>query len=320
MTVNGAHLYPQRPRFFAMKFLRLLTKTAAAQTIGADACWLLTIIATLEDVTHYRRGVTFYNEQLQALVGVKRWHTFDTIRQRAIDAGWLHYQAPPSGVRGKPGVYWVIIPDDADGLSDSFLDEGQPSTLSVDAQGSPSSESVDARVDARVYGGVDARVELPYPTPTPNSNTSSCPAAAAADEPDWKDIRKPGLLSNPKRIAFTDEDKLLADWFWQTVVALQPDRKPPKIEDWANTIRLMRTRDNRTHDQVRDLFERVQRNDFWRVNILSPSKLREKWDDLKLRLQGNANGTGQPNGRRASVDRAGAGAIHNPAVKVGAGF
>src|SRR5262245_38558243 len=119
--------YPRRPKFFAMKFLRLICKTAAAQTIGSEACWLLTIIVTLEDVKRYREGVTFYNEQLMPLLGCTRWHTFDRVRRRAIDGGWLHYEAPPSGVRGKPGIYWVTIPVEAEGLPDTFSDEGEPS-------------------------------------------------------------------------------------------------------------------------------------------------------------------------------------------------
>lgn len=170
--MSHGRTYPERPRFFAMKFLRLLNKTAAAQTLGADACWLLTIVVTTEDVAHYRRGVTYFNEQLMSLLGLTRWHTFNAIRARAVESGWLHYEAPPSGVRGKPGVYWVTIPAEAEGLPDNFQDEGAPSTLSVDAQQQPSSDSVDARVDARVYGGVDACVEpsypIPNPTPTPN--------------------------------------------------------------------------------------------------------------------------------------------------------
>ncbi len=59
-------------RFFAMKFLRLLVKTAAAQTIGTDGCWLLTIVVTTEDKTRYRRGVTFYNEQLNLRTQLER--------------------------------------------------------------------------------------------------------------------------------------------------------------------------------------------------------------------------------------------------------
>jgi hypothetical protein len=119
-----------------------------------------------------------------------------------------------------------------------------------------------------------------------------------------------------KKPVFTADDMTTAEWFWKTIEAMQPGRKAPKLKQWANTVRLMRDRDGRTIEQIRALFERVQRDSFWRVNVLSPDKLREKWDDLNLRLQENVNGTGKHNGRRPAVDRAGPGQVHDTSRKV----
>lgn len=49
---------------------------------------------------------------------------------------------------------------------------------------------------------------------------------------------------------------------------------------WANEFRLMRTRDNRTPEQIRYLITWTAKHDFWSGIVLSPSKLREKWDQL----------------------------------------
>ena len=46
----------------------------------------------------------------------------------------------------------------------------------------------------------------------------------------------------------------------------------------------MCTRDGRNHRQICELFGRAQRDAFWCRNVLSPSKLREKWDELSLKL------------------------------------
>ena len=46
----------------------------------------------------------------------------------------------------------------------------------------------------------------------------------------------------------------------------------------------MRTVDGRSHRQICDLFKRIQNDPFWCRNVLSPSKLREKWDELIIRL------------------------------------
>jgi len=66
----------------------------------------------------------------------------------------------------------------------------------------------------------------------------------------------------------------------ERIEQMQPGRKKPDLAKWANSVRLMREQDGRTDDDIRGLFQRVQADDFWRVNILSPDKLRAKWDDL----------------------------------------
>lgn len=60
--------------------------------------------------------------------------------------------------------------------------------------------------------------------------------------------------------------------------------REPNWTSWANEIRLMRTIDGRTHRQICEMFRRVQADPFWCRNVLSPSKLREKWDELIIRL------------------------------------
>ena len=52
----------------------------------------------------------------------------------------------------------------------------------------------------------------------------------------------------------------------------------------------MRERDGRTHEGIRDLFRWANADSFWKTNILSPGKLRKKFDDLLLKQQFNGNG------------------------------
>lgn len=60
--------------------------------------------------------------------------------------------------------------------------------------------------------------------------------------------------------------------------------KEPNWTVWANDVRTMRMLDGRSHRQICEMFGRVQRDPFWVKNIMSPSKLREKWDELVIRL------------------------------------
>ena len=113
--------YPaDRGAFFAQRYCRLLTKSCAAQEIGPEACWLLTIIANLEDAKRYSAPVTFFNEQLSPLCGFGGSKRLVAVRNRAVQAGWLHYER---GGKGRPGRYWVTIPKAFQVLDDSPCDE-----------------------------------------------------------------------------------------------------------------------------------------------------------------------------------------------------
>ena len=61
-------------------------------------------------------------------------------------------------------------------------------------------------------------------------------------------------------------------------------KRPTVGKRWHRAARLMLDRDGRTVEQVRYLIDWSQRDEFWRTNILSMSKLREKFDQLRLRV------------------------------------
>ncbi|MFW3801375.1 replication protein [Klebsiella variicola] len=87
----------------------------------------------------------------------------------------------------------------------------------------------------------------------------------------------------------TADDLKAARWIHSLRLTVNSSLSEPKWVEWANTIRLMRLQDNRTHFEICDLFKWANKDDFWKDNILSPSSLRRKWDDLttkRLRSQG----------------------------------
>jgi hypothetical protein len=58
--------------------------------------------------------------------------------------------------------------------------------------------------------------------------------------------------------------------------------KPPTITaKWRDAARLLLDRDGRTFDQVTRAIDWCQDDEFWRANILSMPKLREKYDQLR---------------------------------------
>ena len=60
---------------------------------------------------------------------------------------------------------------------------------------------------------------------------------------------------------------------------------PTVTESWVKEIRLMIERDGRTVEQIRYIIDWCQDDSFWRSNILSPSKLRAKFDQLRLNAE-----------------------------------
>ncbi|EHL7578940.1 hypothetical protein NZZ09_005560, partial [Escherichia coli] len=102
------------------------------------------------------------------------------------------------------------------------------------------------------------------------------------------------VFSAKKRQWGSQEDLACAQWIWGRIVGLYEQAasddgeimrpKEPNWTVWANDVRTMRMLDGRSHRQICEMFGRVQRDPFWVKNIMSPSKLREKWDELVIRL------------------------------------
>jgi hypothetical protein len=100
-----------------------------------------------------------------------------------------------------------------------------------------------------------------------------------------------------RALRFDGGDAEVARWMFDRVRALDPTAKEPNLDRWADTIRLMREKDGKSPDDIRDLFDRANRDNFWQANVLSPSKLREKWGTLHVKLR-VSNGKASTNGHR----------------------
>lgn len=96
--------YPKRGQMFAIQYLRWLCDSGAASEVGPDAVAVLAAVVTVEDELHYNRPPNFYNEQLQRRSGILSIHALIRARNRAVEAGLLHYQP---AIKRKPGVYFV---------------------------------------------------------------------------------------------------------------------------------------------------------------------------------------------------------------------
>lgn len=103
-------------------------------------------------------------------------------------------------------------------------------------------------------------------------------------------------VSSPKGDKWgTADDLKAAQWIFQLITRISPSAKTPNWSGWANDVRLMREQDNRTHSDICQMFKFANQDSFWKSNILSPAKLREKWTQLEAKR--NTHGQGKPSGR-----------------------
>lgn len=86
-----------------------------------------------------------------------------------------------------------------------------------------------------------------------------------------------------KNLHYENGDLETAETIYNLILTLNPKHKKPAMESWANEIRLMREKDSYSHSEILSLFRFANSDDFWKSNILSPKKLRDKWDVLTIK-------------------------------------
>jgi hypothetical protein len=88
----------------------------------------------------------------------------------------------------------------------------------------------------------------------------------------------------------------LSVYFYERILENNPEHKQPNLQTWSEDVRKMLEIDNRTEEQIRYLMKWVQEDDFEKVNVLSPSKLRKRFDQLVLKVkQQKGNKKQEPN-------------------------
>jgi hypothetical protein len=114
----------------------------------------------------------------------------------------------------------------------------------------------------------------------------------------------------------SDQGNALAELLKKRILTNNPKAKvtDAQLQKWALEAERMMRLDGRTEAEVRELIEWSQGDSFWKSNILSMAKLREKFDQLTLKAgEGRKHGDG-------SSQRFGkpSGAVHEDTAKYAA--
>jgi hypothetical protein len=125
----------------------------------------------------------------------------------------------------------------------------------------------------------------------PDTDDSQRPDSADTDDSQCPEI--PGSVSgNPGRLPHnpTTKRSLPPRPDVEQVCTHLADRieangsKRPRVTDrWRNSARLLLDQDGRTVDQVLRAIDWCQADAFWRANVMSMPKLRERYDQLRLK-------------------------------------
>ena len=89
------------------------------------------------------------------------------------------------------------------------------------------------------------------------------------------------------KLKFETHHLKLAELLYKQIQSNLPNFKEPNLEKWANEFRLIMERDKREGKEIQDLIIKTQNDDFWKKNILSPSKLRKQYDRLVIEFEDN---------------------------------
>lgn len=64
-----------------------------------------------------------------------------------------------------------------------------------------------------------------------------------------------------------------------------PKAKQPNFDKWANDFRLLREKDERPLEEIKWFIDWSQNHSFWKTNILSAAKFREKYNQMYLQAK-----------------------------------
>lgn len=107
-----------------------------------------------------------------------------------------------------------------------------------------------------------------------------------------------------RKFAEDSTEMKLALYLFAKIKQNNPEHKSltdSQKQKWADSIRLMIERDKRTPQQIHNMIEWCQADDFWKQNILSTAKLRKQYDTMRPKAKAEWERRGIPASGLANV-------------------
>jgi len=97
-------------------------------------------------------------------------------------------------------------------------------------------------------------------------------------------------FNSKSQIEFSDEVKQLSNFLYECIKRNNKGFKGDPRKWDSDMDKILRI-DKRPYDEAAKLLQLVQEDDFWKANILSGKKFRDKYDQLYMKMSGKANNT-----------------------------
>lgn len=141
---------------------------------------------------------------------------------------------------------------------------------------------------------------------SPDAATDASPISSTSLTPTTPPAR---AVKPVKTLPADGEAMRLAAYLRDHILAHSPNardakaaRNMTKLQQWAYVFDLMLRRDERKPEAIRAVIDFATTDDFWQANILSPGKLRDKYDalDIKRQRRGERQHAGANSGGRGA--------------------
>ncbi|MDY4822387.1 MAG: hypothetical protein SO148_01085 [Candidatus Onthovivens sp.] len=98
-----------------------------------------------------------------------------------------------------------------------------------------------------------------------------------------KNVKNNNIVA--KKFADTSDEYRLSMFLLNHIRENNPNSKEPNIQSWCKQFDYMIRLDKRDIEEIKEVIKWCQSNSFWSSNILSPKKLREKYDTLYMQMK-----------------------------------
>ena len=138
-----------------------------------------------------------------------------------------------------------------------------------------------------------------------NKNVMTSSSSVMKEEEEEEEQKK--TITTPDKPKYYDCDYQFANSAFIEIQKQNPAHKEPNLKTWAIDVRKMREIDKRDLSEMANVWMWIRQDQFWSTNVLSISKFREKYDQLKMKMNEGVKheNNGRPTTARSDNSAAG---------------